>query len=926
LSRSTARVPAWTLLAVGLAAAPMAVCQEPLHKPLDDQDAVFLLPTLGGTPLGDGLQAFPTQTSALVPLGELCRLLALGIDVQAEQGRAQGFFISPKRPFALELASRTVRVEGRTLHFQEGQVRPFGNDLYVEATLLEAWFPIDVKVELRDSALYLTSREQLPIQAAWDRDKQNNLGLPGQGGDKDAAPRYPFPYAFLTVPMADLSVNWQTAQGSSSGSPSASIALGGDLLWMSSQIYVARDSQGSFKSSRGTLFREEPSGELLGPLHARRFSLGDLQQAASLELAGGLPQGRGFLIDNYPTSFRSSFAMRTFHGPLQSGWTVELYQNNGLIGFQHARPDGTYEFPAVPLRFGLNLFRLVFHGPLGQQRVEFHRLDIDQDQPAPGEFYYRLTGVRPTRQLLPDGAIAQDPFENRPAFLAEAEVGLSSYLSAKSGVMSVHSPLGSRDYGVAGIRTVLPFLSMELMGATDRARGEGASPIQGLAAEASLRTGFEYSSLQLKRAEYRRGFQPTALLLSGSPDLRNLRTDESLNLYTTLPTGRNPLNLGYQYQQLTYLGSGLIQRHRLQLSVTFPSVSVAQSLGYSRDTTLGQRVRSVEGQTLLATYLREWNLQGNLQYQRALGHLRMGSWGVAANRRTDSGMLYSGGVRGSSGGIKEASVFLNAMQQTGRLSYGIDAGYARASGYSVGLRLQVSVGREPRTGRWITDAQAMTGMGALSARAFVDDNYNGTCDPGERLLEQVQFRIAESEHPDRRPDPTVALYTQIGGGREVEVEVDASTLEESAQQPAVPKFRILPRPGTFMKLDYPIVVLGEVNGTTRVRRQGQTVELAGLEVELLNAEGAQVRVQRSAYDGYFEFRNLRPGLYRLRVTPREGQRLRLKPTPERSLAIERQKNLFEGQDLVIEFDDPVPAPRSAPVDAAPATGPPPSKS
>lgn len=893
----------------------VAVCQEPMKKPLDENDALFMLPQLGSVPLGDGLQVFRTETSALVPLGELCRLLALGIDVRADLGRAEGFFITPKRQFKLDLATRSVQVEDRKLSFQEGQVRPFANDLYVEARLLETWFPLEVKLEFKDSTLYLKSNEQLPIQAAWDRDKQNARSLGGVAGSKGSTARYPFPYTFVSVPVADLSVNWQTSQRSSSPPPSASLATSGDLLWMSSQIYLSRDNQGSFRSSRGTLFREDPSGDLLGPLHARRFSLGDMQQGAALELAGGLPQGRGFLVDNYPTSFRSSFAVRTFRGPLAEGWSVELYQNNGLVAFQRARPDGTYEFPAIPLRFGLNLFRMVFHGPLGQRREENYRFDINQDQPAPGEFFYRVTGVRPTRQVLPDDVVAQNLDERRPAFLAEAEYGLTSYLSAKSGLMTLHSPLGSRDYGVAGFRTMLPFLSMELTGATDRAGGDAASATRGLAAQAVLNTGFEYSSLQIRRSEYRRGFQPSVMLLAVRKDPMTIRSEDWLNLFTTIPTGRNPLNLGYQYQSQAYAEGGVTRRHRLQLSATLQSVSLSQSFGYSRDTTRQQNLKSIDGQSLVSTYLKNFQLQGSLNYQRSDGHLKMSSWGVIGNRHTESGMNYMGGIRGSSGGLKESSCFFNAMQQTGKIAYGAELGYARSAGYSVGLRLQISVGREPRTGRWITDAQPMTGTGAVSVQAFADANYNGKFDAGERVLDGVQFRIAESEHPDRSPDPKVALYTQISGGSEQDLEVDTATLEDAAQQPAVPRLTILARPGTFMKVDYPIVVMGEVNGTTRLRKDGQSSEMAGLEVELVKESGELIRAQRSAYDGYFEFRNLFPGDYRLRVTAREVQRLKLKSAPERRIHVDLQKNLFEGQDLVVEFE-------AAPLADAPANPPP----
>ena len=174
--------------------------------------------------------------------------------------------------------------------------------------------------------------------------------------------------------------------------------LGGDLLWMSSDIYLDR-SEGSWGNSRGTLFRESPKGGLLGPLNARRVELGDLYTVPTMDLVGALPQGRGLNISNYPVNDSVRFATKTFRGPLPVGWSVEFFQNGSLVGYQPPTGTGVYLFQDVPLRFGINLFQLVFHGPLGEVREEKYRLDISQDQPAPGAFYYGVAGVQPESGL-----------------------------------------------------------------------------------------------------------------------------------------------------------------------------------------------------------------------------------------------------------------------------------------------------------------------------------------------------------------------------------------------------------------------------------------------------------------------------------------------------------------------------------------------
>ena len=72
---------------------------------------------------------------------------------------------------------------------------------------------------------------------------------------------------------------------------------------MSSDLLASRDSQGSWQSSRATLFREDAGAGLLGPMKARRLEMGDLLSSNALDLVGSLPQGRGFNVDNFPVTY-----------------------------------------------------------------------------------------------------------------------------------------------------------------------------------------------------------------------------------------------------------------------------------------------------------------------------------------------------------------------------------------------------------------------------------------------------------------------------------------------------------------------------------------------------------------------------------------------------------------------------------------------
>lgn len=919
-TRSLLTGPALILAALSL---PAAAASQPL-PPLDEAEAALMQVFLTGTPLGDGLQAFPASGRALVPLGEICRLVQFAIDVQGDRGRAEGFFITQGRRFALDLATRTVEAGGRKSSFEPWQVRALGRELYVDTALLEQWFPMEAKAVFSESSLYFKSKETLPVEAAREREKQalRMLGA-GSGLDAQKGPRPAFPYTFYSLPVVEGSLSWGRSQNGPSRPPTGSLSVAGDLFWMSSSLYANRDADGSWRNSRASLFREDPDAGLLGPLHARQVAVGDIQRSVSLELMGSLPQGRGLLVDNYPMAYRSGFGKRAFRGAIPLGWTVELFQNGGLIGFQAGRPDGQYEFPSVPLNFGLNLFRLVFHGPQGQRREETHRLDISQDMPEPGAFHYRLAAMEPTlptNQADPNSGTPT--LIRQPLYFAEGEAGLGTRLAIKAGGARLSFQDAARTYGVAGLRTLLPYVSLDLTGAFAKVAPVAGLPPkeQGSALEAAMRTGIGYSGLTLRRAEYRNGFQPLGYLSLGRANLI-LRSDTQASLNTSLAWGTSPLSLSYTYQERGYT-QGRQRSQRLQAGATLGAFSLSPAIGLTQDSTLGRPSRLLEGQLLLTTFVGTTSLQSDIQAYRQDGKTRLSHWSINANERLSSGLILQGGLRGAAGGLKQASAYVSVLQQTGRFSYGLDAAYAKATGTSIGFRVQAALAREPRTRRWFTDAQPLSALGLLSARAFVDGNGNGTADPGERILDDVQFSAGDATGEAWRPNPKVAVYTELPRGLDLQLQLDATSLEETTLHPAVPALTIRPRGGTWQQVDYPVVILGEVLGTLRLRKAPRPEALAGVLVELASLQGGKTFTTHSAFDGFYEFVKIPPGVYQLRISQKEALRVGLKPSEGRRLDITTSRSLFEGQDLLVDpvvpqphqAEPPVPIPAQPPLE------------
>lgn len=883
-------------LTVGAVALP----PEPPSPPLDEAEAMLIQPFLGRIPLADAISAHPIPGGALVPLGEVCRLLAFGILVDADRGTAEGFFITEKRRFSLDLARGTVESDGRRSALLPPQAIRQGQDIFVEARLLQDWFPLEVAVDLRAAVLLLKPKEKLPIQEIWERERAYGPGGPGGFNPDPDAPLpgafLPTPYRAFTLPFVDLSASWSRNRTTGSTAPQASAFLGGDLLWMSMNAYGTRDPDGRIRNARGTLFREDPHGGLLGPLRARRLSLGDLPQSPALNISGALPRGRGALLDNYPIGYRSKFATRSFLGPLPDGWSVELFHNRSLVAFQRSRPDGRYQFQDLPLRFGLNQFRLVFHGPMGERREETYRMDIAGEQPPPGAFYYRVAALRPdlgASTLDPDQVPDPKALE-RTASFAEAEYGLASFLSANAGYTRIALPSGMHDYTEAGLRGMFSYLSVQANAAQDRSPGR----TPGLAAEGVLRTGWNYSTLTLRRSEYRRGFQRADFLASGGA-LQNLRTETAAEVYGALTLGGLPFSATLSRVADEFTTGHWTARERVQVSATLGRINLSQSL----QRTLDSRRRGtvpLDGTLILSAFSNAVVAQGELTFRREAGHTEVTGWGASGDYRSSRGTLVRTLVKGTSGSLKDATVVGTLSRMTGHLGYGVDVHYARASGATLGLRLQVSFGREPRTGRWVAEAQPMAALGAVSARAFMDRNGNGSLDPGETVIPASRFKSAEAPVESRIQDGTVTFQTHLPAGQEIPIRLDPTSLDDPALQSTVKAYRIVPRSGRVALLDFPVATFGEITGTTRIRRPEGTADYGGLELELLKATGEPARRIRSAYDGFFEIRDLPTGEYLLRVPPEELRRLRLKDIAPRRILIDAERNLFEGQDFTVE--------------------------
>lgn len=882
----------------GALVAPAVILQRP------DADILLLQLRLNGRVLSEVLATYPSEGGGVVvPLGELCRLLELPVKVSPRQGRAEGSLLAPGQTFRLDAAGATARVKDRELAYPRSWVEVHEDDLYVDTRLLAQWLPLEAKLDGPAALLDLVTREPFPVQERWEREHRQIRTPEDPALRFKGYQRVEDPYRFASIPWVDQSLSLQHTSRSAPGQRSTQLAgqtfLGGDFLWMTASAFADYRNPGGLQNHRLTLGRRDPEGGLLGPLDAKEFQFGDTF-APGMGLASISAVGKGFFVSSFPLEAQGSDSRRSFVGELPSGWQVELYQNGALIGFQTARPDGRYQFLDQSLQFGPNDFRLVFYGPGGERKEEVFRTDLRELQTPTGTFRYRLAGVETL------GGPKRGGFEG--------EYGLSPAFVLQGSALRLGLRESDARFSPAGteLRT---YLQGALKAYGDRAVGTLALSRDttggGSAAQITVETGFGHRQSLVFRHAQLWAFASEVF----RPDYGPIRSRTALILQGSLPDLARPWG-SYQlaWQREALVAGGHHDELGNRLSVSAGPFTFSNTLAWTRvqERPLVADVSQVNGALLASRSFGTWAMRGQATYLADARGQRLTDTAVFADSSAFRPFQVQAGLSRSPD-TGNTRVMVNLGKYTGRFSLGLNLAYGRAEGFQSTLNLHVGLSRNPGTGAWRSRAESVGGFGGVQARAFQDRNGNGRRDPGEPFLDNMAMDISGVSTEPASGD--TFFSDRLPADRYAYVSLRESSLEDPLAKPTAPGFKLLPRSARVVNLEVPVVNFGQVNGSVYLDSGGAKRPFAGLQVELVNAQGQVAYAVRSAYDGFFSLDGVKPGRYRMRISPEDLERLELEGPKARDLEIAPTGTVLENADLLVRSLRPglAPAPIATPM-------------
>jgi len=881
-----ARYNSWTIGAAAAFAAAFGVVA-PISTPAiaqtkqaatqpSDDDFLLLQMVVGSYKLSNEIRGYQIDSGICLDLADVIQSLDLPIRLDKQSRRASGWLFSEDQRFTLDRAANTVQNMNSGDAPLNGEIYDTPEGWCVDIKALSRWFGVTLKPDLYNSAVRLESDTKLPfIEAIERRSRAARLRPKRAAFDLGAYDQAESGYKMWRTPSVDAVVR----VGYDSAPDTAAKAMGryelyaaGEIAGASFDARLSSDRQMTPNSLRVSAFRYDAEGGLLGPLNATQIVAGDVESDSG-QLTGQSAVGRGVYVSNQPLGRQANFSTTSVRGTLPGGWDAELYRNGQLIGFQADTSDGRYEFLDVDLYYGQNDLEIVLYGPQGQIRREKFDHPVGRSNVEPGKTYYWAGILQNDHDLIDLRDTV--PGANR-AWRGGAgiEHGLDQRTSFGFGMQSLVYGGRRRTYLEGNLVRTQGRAQFELAGAFDFGGGLA------LQANALSRIGTFNVGLD-------------AIWVQG--DFASEFVGEKLshrigfNFDTSLKLGKFKLPVQGAMNHSVLNDGSKLTKVLIQSAVGMRGVALTAQLQH--DVTDGShpsgnnhttRLRLLANTRKFGLRLRgaaSFNLSGN---DKGLETVRLSADKSIDVRSDISAEVEYRALR------RDTNFGLGYTRRFDQFAIRANTSYSTSGALGANLALSFSFGPDPVNGGVRFSEKKLARNGQAAVTVFRDENGDGRRGPGEDAIKDVYVEAGLRSTDAITDGNGQAIVDGLRPFIPILVGIDEGSLSDPYLTPLAKGIVVVPRPGVTTVIELPVSPSGEAEG---VILSPAGVELAGVTLELINAQGVLVAATLSEFDGFFLFERVPYGKYRLRVAADAARMLAVRSAIEGPVEISRSQDI-----------------------------------
>lgn len=837
-------------------------------QPTEDDELLLELRS-GAYRLGEPMRGYQTPTGTCVDFADLIQALDLPVRLDKKSRRATGWLFAEDQRFVLDREANAVQTMNGNRSIAPGAIFDTPSGWCMDLAALSTWMGVRLKPDLSNLAVVLESDRKLPFLEAIERkSRAARLRTPSFGEfDLAKLPQAQLPYKTWRTPSVDVQIqaDWSRKTGAT---VRYEALAAGEALGMSYTARLAGSGLDAPEAFRLKLYRNDPAGELLGPLKATQAAFGDVETLRGA-LTAQSAYGRGAFISNQPVNRPGRFGATAIRGTLPAGWDAELYRNGALRAYQADRGDGRYDFSDIELLFGENDFEVVLYGPQGQVRHERSSIPVGLQAIPAGKTWYWGGIVDGGRDLIDLSGSFANPHTGW-RWGVGVERGIDKRTSAGIEYQSLVLAGRRQNYIEATLNRAVGPMLLQLSGAQQLGAGrawraEAIGRVGGVnvAADALWIDG-DFES-ELVKAQQRGEF---GLRVNTDIKLSSWRLPVEASVRQTLSRNGAKVN--------EWLLRSSMHMGRTSLTVELARRTASGGVAGAGQT--GTKVNLV-GNTVIGRV----RLRGTARLAVDGPFYGLESAQVVAETPLDKRSTLRGGYEYDVANGR-SELMLGYVRQFDRFALRAEGRADNHGRLGIGLTLGFSLGPDPVDGGWRVSRERLAETGQASVEVFRDDNGDGYRQAGEEGVEGVTIE-AGFKHSETHTDK--AGRTVVDGLSPyvpVLVSIDTGKLPDPLLQPKGQGMVVIPRPGVSAQVLLPLAPTGEIeamlNGTDGEPR-------GGVEIELVDGTGAVVRRAVSDFDGYLLFDAVPYGSYRLRVGAASAKALAVSTTLGGELRIDR---------------------------------------
>jgi hypothetical protein len=871
---------AGSLLLASALLTPQASAAPAASYPATPESEVVLILDLDGETISDSFVALERAGRLFVPVCAVAE--AASLSISCEEDRAYGFILKESRPIVIDL-KEGYTILGRDSFKIRDAAFLHGSEMFADIAELSRWLPIDFQYREDSSTVKMVPREMLPAQGFKKRRRLQNPAPP-------AVPRQYDDFtparALASVPTVDLTSQLSLSGARRVGTKSSllnGLGMSGDLLYLSGEAHLFAENE-TLKRFDLALSRRSEAGFKVGPLPVTQLVVGAAQIQAIDGIGADSTPLYGLMLSNRPLSGASQFLSHDIDGYLPAGWDAELFHNGAPIGYQPPSQDGMYHFKNLRVQYGLNDFKVILHGPFGETRESEQTFFSDATTPK-GEFLYTLSGAWQTG-LTPSEAGGPGRASN---LTLTSDFGISKELAGSALLMRQADSTGvEQDYAGFGVRTALGYtlISVDLVQSFSPQSGLGGElltarsssrDVFGVAVQVEQRLLRDFHSLRYPKAAdplFSQTLVKSNYSLAGWDEIRlplylevglDARRSGAADWSTVgrVTGGWNGWNGALETDVASQLGN-TIASSMLQISTRVQGISVRGQLGLT-----------------LAPEVTASAINVNADKDLGFGY-----------------QLNAGFIHDPASGISELRV--GWAKRLGLVGYAVSATGSTSGAYSVNVGISTSLAADRFNRQAVVSAEALapSGMIAVSALTAGSGDSPGKPLPGIGFL--VNGNRAAATVIGSKGAPVVAF---LPPDLPVDITVDLATVEDPFMVPKENGCHIIPRAGVVSACRFTMITGGEIDGMVLVKLKSEEVPLKGVRLDLVPAgvSGAQVLASTQTEEsGYYVFKGVKPGSYRIVISEAEIARLRTSSARPIAATMPEGGDQVSGKDFLLE--------------------------